>query len=106
MSGTAQGPVACWGQFFQQTANRLDYVQILTLVVPADVICFTHGPGGRYAIQRAGMILHVQPVADLLPVAVYRQRFARQRVKNRQWDQLFREVVRAVVVGAVGNQRR
>lgn len=52
------------------------------------------------------MIFHVQPVADLLPVTVDRQPFATQRVDDHQRDELFREVVRAVVVGAVGGENR
>ncbi len=52
------------------------------------------------------MVADVQPVAYLLAVAVDRQRLARLRVGDDQRDQLLREMVGAVVVGAVGGQRR
>jgi hypothetical protein len=52
------------------------------------------------------MVLDVEPVTDLLTVAIDRQRLARQGVVDDQRDELFREVVRAVVVGAVGGQYR
>ena len=52
------------------------------------------------------MVFDVEPIADLLAVAVHRQRFARQRVGDHQRDQLLGEVVRAVVVGAVAGRDR
>ena len=52
------------------------------------------------------MIPDVQPVTYLLAVAIYRQRFARERVDDHQRDEFFREVVRAVVVRTIGGQHR
>src|SRR3546814_6201648 len=51
------------------------------------------------------MILHMQPVADLHSVAIDRQRLARQRVQEEQRDQLFRKLIRAIIIGAVGRRR-
>ena len=48
------------------------------------------------------MVFDKQPVADLHTVAVNGQRFAVERVQNHQRNEFFREMVRAVVVGAVG----
>ena len=44
--------------------------------------------------------------ARCLPVAVDRQRLALQGIEDHQRDQLFRELVRPVVVRAIGHQRR
>ena len=52
------------------------------------------------------MVFDVQPVADLLAVAIDRQGFAGQRVDNHQRDEFFREVVGPVVIGAVGGEHR
>jgi hypothetical protein len=52
------------------------------------------------------VVLDVEPVADLLAVAVDGQRLAGQGVVDDQRDELFREVVGTVVVGAVGGQHR
>ena len=52
------------------------------------------------------MVLDVQPVADLLAVAIHRQGFAGQGVHDHQRDQLFGEVQGAVVVGAIGGEHR
>jgi hypothetical protein len=44
------------------------------------------------------MIFDIQPVTDLIALAVNRQRFTVQRIQNNQRDQFFREMVRAVVI--------
>lgn len=72
----------------------------------ADIIRFTHRAVRHHVIQRTGMILHIQPVANLLTVAIDRQWFTRQRIQNHQRDQFFREMVGPVVIRAVGDKRR
>ena len=47
----------------------------------------------------------VEPVADLEAVAVDRERLAGEGVVDHQGDELFGELIRAVVVGAVGDER-
>ena len=49
------------------------------------------------------MILYIQPVTNLGALAVYGERFALQRIEDHQRNEFFREVVGAVVVGAVGD---
>ncbi|MNE46330.1 hypothetical protein D3C80_1406590 [compost metagenome] len=52
------------------------------------------------------MIFDIQPVADLIAVAIDRQRLAGECVDDHQRDQFFREVERPIVVGAVGSEYR
>ena len=52
------------------------------------------------------MVFYVQPVSDLLPVAIDRQRLACLRVHDHQRDQFFGEVQGAVVVAAIGRHNR
>ncbi|MNT67995.1 hypothetical protein D3C72_2061890 [compost metagenome] len=52
------------------------------------------------------MVFHIKPVADVSAVSIDRQRLAIQRVEDDQRDEFFREVERAVIVGAVGNHDR
>jgi len=49
---------------------------------------------------------HVKPVADVFPVAVYRQGLPLEGVVDDQGNELFRKLVGAVVVGTVGDQCR
>ena len=81
-------------------------VEIGFLVPAADVVHLAQPALGQHRADRAAMILDVQPVADLLAVAVHRQRLARERVDDHQRDQLLGKMIGAVVVGAVGGQHR
>lgn len=92
--------------FIQQIADGMNDVQILFLVMAADIVCLADHTSGNHGIKRAGVIFHIEPVTDLVTLAVHRQRFAIQRVEDHQRDQLLGEVVRAVVVGAVGDDGR
>jgi hypothetical protein len=76
------------------------FVPAADVVHVANLPCLKHAPDGRAVIG------HVQPVAPLLAVAVDRQRFAGQRIVDAQRDQLFREVIRTVIVRAIGRQDR
>ena len=51
------------------------------------------------------MVFDVEPVADLLAVAVNGERFPLEGVEDHQRDQFFGKVIRAVIVGAVGRDR-
>ncbi len=52
------------------------------------------------------MIFYIEPVTDLVALAIDRQRLAIQCIEDHQRDQLLGEVIRAVVVGAVGDDGR
>ena len=52
------------------------------------------------------MVLDIEPVAHVLARAVNRQRLAIQCVEDDQRDELFREMVRPVIVRAVGKHDR
>jgi hypothetical protein len=58
-----------------------------------------HEPDG------ASVVLDVEPVADLHAVAIDGEIFPLKGIEDHQRDELFREVIRAVVVRAVGRQR-
>ncbi len=91
---------------FQEVAQYVDYFQILALVVAADVVGLARPAFEQHLDQGAGMVLDIEPVADLAALAIDRQRLALQGVKYGQRDQLLGEVVGAVVVGAIGGNRR
>jgi hypothetical protein len=72
----------------------------------ADDVGLPHGAGLEHPGQGADMILYVQPVADLAARAVDGKMVAGEALDDHQGDQLFGEVVGAVVVRAVGHQHR
>ncbi len=52
------------------------------------------------------MIFHVQPIPNVLALSIDRQRLPVADVVDEQGDEFFRELVRPVVVGAVGHDGR
>ena len=93
-------------KFVQQSTNGLHDFQIGFFVPAADIVGRTCCPLGQYAPDGAAMVTDIQPVPYLLAVTVYRQRFAGQSVQDHQRNQLFRKVVRTVIVAAMGGQDR
>ena len=52
------------------------------------------------------MVFHIQPVTNIQTFPVNRQRFVSQCIGNHQRNQLLREVIRTIVVGATRNRHR
>src|SRR5699024_8988962 len=90
----------------QQAADGFHHFDVLPLGVAADVVDLARAAGLKHAPDRGAVVLDVQPVADVFSVTVHRQRLPGHGFRNDQRNELFRELVRAVVVGAVGGQRR
>lgn len=74
--------------------------------MPANVIGLAHTPFFDHLDQRPGMVFHIQPVADLLAIAVHRQGLAIQGIQDHVRDELLRKLIRPVIVRAVGQQHR
>ena len=89
----------------QQTVHRVDHhlddVNVLPLVEATDIIGFRNLPVVEDDVNSPRVVFHVQPVANVLALAIHRQRLAVADVVDEQWYQLLRKLVRAVVVRAV-----
>ena len=59
-------------------ADGLHHVEVLLFAIAADVVGFAGPAGFEHAPQCAAMVLDKEPVADVLPVAVDRQRLSLQ----------------------------
>ena len=81
-------------------------VQIGLFVPAANVVSLAQAAPGQHRPDGAAMVFDIEPIADLLPVAVHRQRFAGLGVDDHQRNELFRKVQRPVVVRAIGGQHR
>ena len=100
------GAVGLRPQFVQQLANRVHDFDVGLLIPATHVVGLAQPACLQYPTDGAAMVFDIQPIADLHAIAIHRQRFARQRVDDHERDQFFREVVGAVVVGAVGGEHR
>ena len=102
--GVAAGRVGL--EFVEQRAEGVHDVDVRLFVPAAHVVDLARGAAGEHGADGAAVVGDEQPVADLLAVAIHGQRLAGERVGDHQRDELFREVVGAVVVGAVAGGDR
>lgn len=94
----------------EQTVNGLDHnldeVDVLPFVEASDVV----GLGGATLVEDevdgAGVILDIEPVTYILAFSIDRESLAFAYIIDKQRNELFRELVRAVVVGAVRDHDR
>ena len=81
----------------------MDDLNVLLLVVSADIVSLEQSSLFLYHVDGLRMILYIQPVADIFAVSVYRKLLAVKGIVDDQRDQLLGELVRTVIVGAVGD---
>ena len=94
----------------EQPVNRvyqhLDDVDVLPFVESAYVVGLGNPSLMEDEVYRPRMVLDIQPVAHILAPAIDRKRSAVADVVDEERYQLLRELVRAVVVGAVRDYGR
>ena len=93
-------------QFIEQANHLANDVDIGHLVPATDVVHLAHLPTFQDAADGGAVIGDIKPIADLHTVAVDGQGFAGQGVGDHQRDKFFREVIGAVIVGAVAGGHR
>ena len=81
----------------------MDDLDVLLLVVSADIVSLEQASLLLYHVDGLRMILYIQPVADIFAVSVYRKLLAVKGIVDDQRDQLLGELERTVIVGAVGD---
>ena len=72
----------------------------------AHVVHLTDLAAVGHHVDGLAVILHIQPVTHLHTVAIHRQLLVMLDIVDHQRDQLFGELIGAVVVGAAGNVHR
>ncbi|KFB66919.1 MAG: hypothetical protein CAPSK01_003858 [Candidatus Accumulibacter vicinus] len=96
--------VGTWSKLVEQRADRVYDVEIGFFVPAADIVGLAGTTGFKDAPDGTAVVLDVEPVANLLAVAIDGQGLAGEGIDDDQWDQLLGEVVGAVVVRAVGGE--
>ena len=86
--------------------HDLDDVDVLPFVEAADVVSFGDLAVMENHVDSAGMVFHEKPVAHVFALTVNRERLLVADVIDKERNQLFGELVRAVVVRAVRDNRR
>ena len=86
--------------------DDLDDVDVLPFVEAADIVRLGNFAVMENHVDGAGMVFHEEPVAHVLALAINRERLLVADVVDEKRDELFGELVRAVVVAAVRDNRR
>ena len=86
--------------------HHLDDVDVLPLVESTDIVSLCNLTLMEDDVDGAGVIHSIQPVAHVLALAIYRQRFAVADIVDEQRDELLGELIRTVVVRTVGYDSR
>ena len=81
--------------------NDFDDLNVLFFVMTAYIVGFEQSALLLHHVDGLCVVFDIQPVADVLAVAVYRKLLAVQRIVDDQRNQLFRKLVRTVVIRAV-----
>src|SRR5258708_3601010 len=85
---------------------EMHHLKVRLLVRGADIIGLARPASLQHAPDCSTVVRNVEPVTNVLAIAVDRQRFSGESEANDKRDQFFRELIRAVIVGAIGGERR
>ena len=93
-------------EFVQKATNRPHNLNILLLVVAANIVGLTNCALCNYFHQSSRMILNKQPIANLSAFSINGQRLASNSVQNDERYQFLREMIRPIIIGAISNDDR
>ena len=92
--------------FVEMLTDRFDDGQIASLASCTDVVSMSRRPAFEDGDERPGMVVDIEPIANVLASAVDGQRTSKKRIGDGQRDQLLRELIGAIVIAAIGEQHR
>ena len=67
------------------------------------IIYLSYPSAMNNGIDSLAMVFHIQPVSYIRSVAIHRQGFTLQDILDDQWDQLLREMIRAIIIRTAGD---
>ena len=83
--------------------KHLDDVDVLPFVETTDIVGISNLSLMENQVDGTGMIDDIEPVANVLTLAIDRQRLTMADIIDEQRNQFLRELIGAVVVRAVGD---
>ena len=95
-----------WSALVHQDTYALDHSKVCLLVASTDIVFFTRTSTRENEMQCTCMVIHIKPVAHVQSIAVKWQSPAVTRIEDDEGDELFGALAGAVVIGAVGDQRK
>ena len=105
VAGAVGHPVEVVGFLAHGSEDRPQHVDVAALAVGADEVRLAVSPAGQDLPHGRGVVVDVDPVADVAAVAVELGAHAVDDVGDLPGDELLHALVGAVVVRAVGDGR-
>ena len=93
-------------RFAQFFANQFNDVDIPHFIVTADVIDFADTALLEDEVDGPAMVFDIEPVADIEAVPIDRQRLVMQGIDDHEGNQLFRKMIRTIVIRAAADGHR
>ena len=104
MAGAVGDPVEVLGVLSHRLEDHAEHGDVVLLPVGADEVGLPRAAAGQDVPDGRGVVLGVDPVADVLAAAVELGADAVDDVRDLARDELLHVLVGAVVVGAVGDR--
>ena len=104
VSGAVCDPVEVLGVAAHRLEDHAQHGDVVLLAISSDEVGLPHAALGEDVPDGAGVVLGVDPVADVLAAAVELGAHAVDDVRDLARDELLHVLVGAVVVGAVGDR--
>ena len=104
VAGAVGDPVEVLGVAAHRLQDHAEHGDVVPLAVGADEVGLPHAALGEDVPDGRGVVLGVDPVADVLAAAVELGAHAVDDVRDLPGDELLHVLVGAVVVGAVGDR--
>src|SRR5258708_46738 len=90
----------------QDVTDEMHHLKVRLLVRRANIVGLARPASLQHAPDCSAVVRNIEPVTNVLAVAVDRQRFSGESAANDKRDQFLRELIRAVIVGAIGGEDR
>ena len=87
-------------------ADQAHDVDVAHLVMTADVVHLADAPARDHEVDGPAVIGDIQPVAHIQPPPVHRQRTLGEGIDDHERDELFRKLIRPVVIRAARDRDR
>ena len=83
--------------------KHFDDINVLPLIEATNVVSFCNLAIMEDGVNGPCMVFHIEPVTHILSLAIDRQRLAMTDIVDEKRNQLFGELIWAIVVRAVGH---
>ena len=92
--------------FVEIVTDHSNNVYVLLFAIRTDVISFTEQPSFECGQDGRTVVIDIEPVPHVFSVAVYREHSSFCGIADDQGNQLFRKLIRAIVIGRIRDNRR